>query len=100
MKISVDDIELFTLSETQKSVIKDYVHEDIFDEDMKRRLRWVLMHLYEESFKKLKNEWDQKLFENGIESIPTHPDAYAKLVFSLPQYKDRKDREAASLENK
>lgn len=99
MKISVNDNELFTLNEIQKLVIKDYVNEDIFEEDMKRRLQWVLMHLYEESFKKLKNEWDQKLMDNGIEMIPTNKDAYAKLVFSQPSYRSRKDRELEALEN-
>lgn len=96
MKISVDNVDLFELSETQKSVIKDYVHEDIFEEDMKRRVQWVITHLYEQSFKKLKNEWDSKLASNGVSMIPTDPDAYATLVFSQNNYKSRKQRELDS----
>lgn len=93
MKISVDDKEFYTLNDTQKKVIKDYLSEDIFEEDMRRRLKWILMHLYEQSFKYLKERWDKKLVENGITSVPTDPDEYAQLVFSQPNYKSRKQRE-------
>ena len=98
MKISVNDTELFTLSETKKKVIKNDIDADIFDEDMKRRLNWVLTHKYERCFARLKAEWDKKLIENGVQSVPTDPDAYAQLVFSQPNYKDRKARELSAKE--
>ena len=66
---------------------------DEFDSDMKRRLNWVLMHKYERCFSRLKAEWDKKLIQNGVQSVPTDPDAYAQLVFSQPNYKDRKARD-------
>ena len=93
MKISVNDQELFTLSEVQKQVIKNDIPEDIFDTDMKRRLQWILTHKYAECFKALKAEWDPKLAINGVSMIPTDPDAYAQLVFAQPNYKDRATRE-------
>lgn len=93
MKISVDDKELFTLSETQKKVIKDYLHEDIFEDDMRRRLHWVLTHLYEEAFKKIKSEWEPKLIENGVKSFPSDPEEFAQLIFKQSNYKSRKQRE-------
>ena len=93
MKISVNDQHLFTLSETQKKVIKNDILEDIFDDDMKRRLEWVLTHKYERCFERLKKEWDQKLAAKGVAMIPTNPDAYAELVFSQPEYKNRSQRE-------
>jgi len=92
MKISVDGVELYELTETQKKVLKNDINSDEFDADMKRRLEWVLKHKYEQCFKRLKEEWDKKLIENGVESVPTDPDAYAQLVFSQPNYKDRKAR--------
>lgn len=93
MKISVDDIELFTLSETKKNVIKNDIDADIFDNDMKRRLQYILNHKYERCFERLKKEWDSKLAANGVSMIPTDPDVYAQLVFSQPNYKDRKARD-------
>ena len=96
MKVSVNDQPLFTLSDTQKQVIKNDVHTNIFDADMNRRLQWVLMHKYEECFKALKAEWDPKLAANGVTMIPTDPEAYAQLVFAQPNYKDRSAREQAA----
>jgi hypothetical protein len=98
MKILVDNALVLELNETQKKVIKDEIHEDIFDEDMKRRVSWVLTHKYNEVFKKFKQEWDPKLASNGIKMIPTDKDEYAKLVFSQPDYKSKAQRvEADSL---
>lgn len=94
MKISVNDIELFTLSEIQKNVIKNDVSSVVFDDDMKQRLVWVLSHKYNQCFKRLKAEWDPKLEARGIESIPTNKDAYAELVFSQDDYKDKATRDS------
>lgn len=97
MKISVNDKELFTLSDVQQQVIKNDIHEDTFEDDMKRRLQWVLMHKYEECFKRLKKEWDVKLAANGVDMIPTNEDAYAQLVFAQSNYKNRSTRETQSV---
>lgn len=94
MKISVDDIELFTLTETQKNVIENDVLSEELQSDMERRLQWVLAHKYEQSFTRLKKEWDKKLADNGVTSVPTNADEYAILVFSQPNYKNRSQREA------
>lgn len=94
MKISVDDQELFKLSEVQKRVIKNDIHEDIFEEDMKRRLHYILTHKYERCFERLKAEWMPKLQER-VQSVPTNPDALAELIFSQPDYKSRKGRDGS-----
>lgn len=96
MKISVNDQELFTLSDTQQKVIKNDILADTFEEDMKRRIQWVIMHKYEECFKKLKEEWDFKIAQNGVKMLPTDKEEYAELVFAQPNYKCRKARELAA----
>ena len=93
MKISVDNVDLFALSETQKKVIKNDIHEDEFDEDMKRRLKYILMHKYEKCLERLKLEWIPKLKEANIPSIPLDDDLFAQLVFSQSDYKGKKQRE-------
>lgn len=95
MKISVDDKECFSLTEIQKQVIMNDIHEDEFESDMKRRLEYILMHKYERCFERLKKEWDVKL-QSRVESVPTNPEAYANLVLSQPDYKCRKTRELES----
>ncbi len=89
MKISVNDVELFTLNETQKKVIQNDIDSQIFDVDMKRRIQYALMHKYERCFMRLKEEWDIKLRDAGVDMVPTNPDAYAQLVFSQPSYRNR-----------
>lgn len=94
MKISVDDVELFTLSDIQKQVIQNDIRTEDFEDDMKRRLEYVLNHKYERCFDRLKKEWDSKLAANGIDMIPTDRDAYAQLVFEQPNYLNRSQRDA------
>ena len=93
MKISVDGKDIYSLNETQKKVIKDEIYEDIFEDDMKRRLFWVLNHKYEVCFEKLKKEWEPKLKARGFKMIPTDNDAFAELVFQQSDYKNRSQRE-------
>jgi hypothetical protein len=93
MKISVDGTDLYTLSETQKAVICNDIHADVFDQDMKRRLHWVLNHKYERCLERMKNEWMPKL-KGRVASVPTDDDAFAQLVMSQPDYRSRKQREA------
>lgn len=95
MKISVDDKEVFTLSETQKKVIQNDIPSEIFDDDMKRRLNYILMNKYEECFKRLKSEWEPKLAASGVKSVPTNPDEFAQVVFAHPDYKNRSQRDAS-----
>lgn len=94
MKVSVNDKELFVLSELQKKVIMNDIREDVFDEDMCRRLEFVLKDKYERCFDRLKKEWDNKLAQNGVKMIPTDKDEYAELVFSQQNYKNRMARDA------
>ena len=94
MKVTVDGVEILNINDTKKRVMQHNIPAEQFDADMKRRLEWVIMHKYERSFKALKEEWDSKLAANGVAMIPTDPDAYAELVFSQPNYKDRSAREA------
>ena len=94
MKIKVDNEELFELSETQKKVIKNDILEEIFEEDMKRRLHYILNHKYERCLERLKQEWIPKLQASGVKSIPLDGEEFAELVFKHPEYKNRSQREA------
>ena len=95
MKISIDDREIYFLSEVQKSVIQNDIHEDEFESDMSRRLHWVLTHKYERCLERLKAEWMPKL-KDRTPSIPTNDNAFAELVFAQPDYKSRKKRETVN----
>ena len=92
MKISVNDQEVYTLSEIQKKVIQNDIHADEFESDMRRRINWVLTHKYERCLERLKNEWMSKL-KDRMSAVPTDDSAFAELVFDQPDYKSRKQRE-------
>ena len=97
MKISINDKELFSLTETQKKVIMNEVPADEFEEDVERRLFYIINHKYEQCFNRLKKEWEARLTKEGAQYIPTDKDVLAELVFAHPEYKDRAARD---LENK
>lgn len=97
MKVSVNDQEIYTLTETQKKVIQNDIHSEIFDEDMKRRLKWVLVdEKYQRCFERLKKEWEPKLKERGIAMFPSDDQAFAELIFSQSDYKNRSQKDAIS----
>lgn len=93
MQIFIGEEKVLELSETQKSVIKYDINEDLFEDDMKRRVAWVLTHKYDQCFERLKKDWDPILASNGVTMIPTDKDEYAQLVFSQSNYKSKKTRD-------
>lgn len=101
MKIQVDNETVFELNETQKKVIKNDILESEFNDDMKRRARYIIEHKYQRCFDRLKKEWEPKLVQRGLRSLPTSADEFALLVFSQQDYKNRTQRdleEEASLQ--
>lgn len=95
MKIQVDGKEVFELNETQKKVICNDILDEIFQEDMERRARYIIEHKYQRCLERLKKEWEPKL-KARVESLPSNDDAFAELVFSQPDYKNRSQRERES----
>jgi hypothetical protein len=93
MKFKVDNEELLELSETQKKVIMNDVTSEEFEADMKRRVVHIVSDKYNNCFKRLKEEWEPKLKQAGVKSIPLDNDEFAKLVFSQPDYMNRSQRE-------
>lgn len=92
MKVHVDGKLVLELNETKKKVIKNDILEDIFQQDMERRVNWVLSHKYERCFDRLKKAWEPKL-KQRLSSLPTDPDALAELIFSQPDYQSRSQRD-------
>lgn len=92
MKVSVDDQELFILTDFQKQVIQYTVPEEIFDEDMKRRLHWILMHKYEHTIRLLRDAWSAPLQERGIDAASMSNEEFANCVFAQSDYMNYSQR--------
>ena len=94
MKILIENELILELSEIQKKVIKNEIPDEIFEEDMKRRVHYILTHKYEQCFERLKKEWLPKLKER-VDTIPTDDEKLTKLIFSQKDYKSRSKREGS-----
>ena len=81
------------LLEARQEVLSkdDYMKEE--EKELCDRMAWILQHKYERCFERLKLEWNPKLEARGLTEVPADPDAFAELVFSQPDYKDRSQRE-------
>ena len=93
MKFKVDDITVFELNDVKQNVLKNDIHSDTFQDDIHRRVKYIIEHKYQQSFKRMKEEWEPKLKSSGVKTIPLDEDEFAQLVFAQPTYKDRKARD-------
>ena len=57
------------------------------------RMAWILQHKYERCLERMKLEWLPKLEALGVKEVPADDYAFAELVFSQKDYKDRSMRE-------
>jgi len=94
VKIQVDGQDILTVTDHHKEVLKDGIFRDKLDLALKTAMFELINHKYNRCFERLKKEWVPKLAARGVTSIPTDKDAFAQLVFSQKDYKDRSAREA------
>ena len=82
MKVTFNDEDLFTLSETQKKVIKNDILEEEFEFDMRRRLKYWIENPCEKVCNRKKEEWRKDLKANGASEYPVNEfelyDKYSK----------------------
>jgi hypothetical protein len=97
MKISVDGVDLFTIEEHQKKAMIHFLEGENFEEDMKRRIQWVITHKYEQCLKKMVDEWLPKLKER-YDSIPSKDADLVDKITSESDYQPR--QKDTSIEDK
>jgi len=95
MKIQVDGQEVFQLEEWEKKVIKNDIPDEMFEDDMKRRLTYALKHKAERCFERLHAQWMPSLRDDpSVASVPTDKAAFVDLIMSRSEYKSRSARDA------
>jgi hypothetical protein len=95
MKIQRDGKQVWELEKWMEDVIKHDIDADEFEADMERRLKWTLEHKFEQCYKRLEAEWLPKLQEDPqVANIPANKKAFVEMIFSRPDYEDRKKRKA------
>lgn len=104
MKVDIDGVEVITLTDTQKNVIKNDINADVFQNDMQHRVKHALVNKYERCLQRLKKEWIENKDSNGkcklelcgVSTMPLNDEALAEAIFALPEYNDRKARDEAN----
>lgn len=95
MKISIDNEQILELTEIQKKVIKNDIHEEIFDSDMKRRLKYIVDHPCERCIEHHKKQWLQELKEKGAVAVSVTPFGFAELVLQDTKLDPQEDKESS-----
>lgn len=80
MKITINDEEILTLSDTQKAVIRNDISDEIFEADMARRLHYINDHPCEQCIDRNSASWRSMLKQKGISSIPSDRRKFAELA--------------------
>jgi len=92
MEIKLDDKIVLTLSETQVKILMHDISSDIFEEDIARRLKFIIMEKYQGCVKRIRQEWEPKLKELGKRTIPLDEEKFCEIVFECKGYADKKIR--------
>ncbi len=99
MKINVDGQELLEIGERDMEVLKYVLVSEFLDDDLKRRIKWVVEHKIERCYERFKDDWMVKLEEDpAVTSIPINVKDLFDMVKVRPDYKDRTARVAEEKE--
>lgn len=93
MEIKINDEVILKLSDIQKKVLMNDISFDIFEEDIARRLCYIIMHKHDQSLKRLQEEWTPKFKDMGKNSIPLNDEKFCEMVFNTKGYEDKQTRQ-------
>lgn len=93
MEIKLNGKVILTLSDVQKKVLMNDISSDIFEEDIARRVCYIIMHKHEQSIKRLQEEWTPKFKDMGKASIPLNDEKFCEMVFNTKGYEDKQTRQ-------
>lgn len=96
MEISVNGQVIFTIDEHTEQVIKSDIPAEIFEEDMIRRLKWIIQEKYKGCIRRMRETYEPQLIANNIKPDYDN-DIFANQVFALPTYKDGSTKRAEQL---
>jgi len=93
MKIAVDGVELFTITDIQKKVFQHDMRSETYEQELLGLLKYVIEQKFSSCLSRLKDKWDKKLIAEGAEFLPSSKEEYAELVLKHKDYEDRSKRE-------
>jgi hypothetical protein len=84
--IKMNDKEIFQISDLDLSLLASELPE--VDEDIERRLKWIIEHKCDRIYDRFRTKWTQILIKEGVTSLPTGRDEFITLVINRPDYKN------------
>lgn len=82
MEVKVNGKVVLALEEWKEKVIQHDIPTEIFQEDMERRVRWVVEHHFERCFNKFYNECLRVVVpERNIKEVPLDWKQFSELMF-------------------
>jgi hypothetical protein len=93
MDIKVDDTVVYTISESDMLLLKDYMIASMVRTQVEGRVKWLITHLLEQIWKGFNEKWTKILMEDpSVETIPANKEAFIALVTARPDYQDNAAR--------
>lgn len=98
MEVQIDSELFFEITESQKDILRNDLESETLDDDLKRRIKWVIDHKVDQCYERLKNEWIPILeADPEVETIPLDRDQFVSLVLARPEYLNKSERMAQGL---
>ena len=91
MKFQVDGEQVFELTESQMTLLRSRIDEDLLDADLKRRAKFIIESFREEIWKQFFQYWSQIMMNDGSQ-IPSNREQFITTVVSRPDYETCKQR--------
>lgn len=86
MKCTLNDQDIFVLTEAQIKVFKHLIPEDELETHLKGLILYVVSQKLRECVSKLFEEWKPKLAEEGVKQIPLSDAELAEMIISRDDY--------------
>jgi len=92
MKISIDDVVLIELTDTQKKIIEYETSLDKFNAKVEKDISSIVNKHLDGIYGRMKSDWDIKLVDDSVTSAPLSVDSYSTFIFARGDYKDAATR--------
>lgn len=93
MKVKANNKEILNLQPWEKKLIETELFMVDTDEDLIRRLKWVIQHKMDVCYKNLRQIWEPIFTEEGVKFLPTDREEFVNMVLAHPKFKSKEQRE-------
>lgn len=97
MQIKIDDKVILDLTDSQVKVLADAMKSGDVTDLIEASIKNNIASGYSRAFEVMRNNWVSVLAQTGVTMVPLDSDAFAQIIFALPEYKSVKEIDADAL---